>query len=249
MISRKLFVETLEGIKEKFAVREKAEEELQKLGLSIDIQEDLFLNQLLEVLKETVPDPYDYISWWLYDASDYRVSWEENGQKIEKNLEKADDLYDFLVSSAANQPDVEDLLIDMPESGKSFAPEKMIEQTDFLRYMDAVLIYLDTHDIVIKIAQEGVPKYVLLNKKLYDQFFEDLKTPVQAAEDGMVTVEIEVDPELEKKARKALEGTGFTLEQVCEMFLTWCAHYPKDASEWITRAKAELETAQGDSGK
>ena len=88
MISRKLFVDTLEGIKQKFAVREKAEEELHKLGLSIDIQEDLFLNQLLEVLKETVPDPYDYISWWLYDASDYRVSWEENGQPIEKDLEK-----------------------------------------------------------------------------------------------------------------------------------------------------------------
>ena len=92
MISRRLFVDTLDGIKEKFAIRAKAEEELQKLGLSIDIQEDLFLNQMLKVLKETVPDPYDYISWWLYDASDYRVSWEENGQKIEKNLEKADDL-------------------------------------------------------------------------------------------------------------------------------------------------------------
>ena len=115
MISRRLFVDTLDGIKEKFAIRAKAEEELQKLGLSIDIQEDLFLNQMLKVLKETVPDPYDYISWWLYDASDYRVSWEENGQKIEKNLEKADDLYDFLVASAANQPDVEGLLKDMPE--------------------------------------------------------------------------------------------------------------------------------------
>lgn len=43
MISRKLFVDTLDGIKEKFAIRAKAEEELQKLGLSIDIQEDLLL--------------------------------------------------------------------------------------------------------------------------------------------------------------------------------------------------------------
>ena len=249
MISRKLFVDTLEGIKQKFAVREKAEEELHKLGLSIDIQEDLFLNQLLEVLKETVPDPYDYISWWLYDASDYRVSWEENGQPIEKDLEKADDLYDFLVASAANQPDVEGLLKDMPDNEKGIAPEKMIEQTDFLRYMDAVLSYLDTHDIVIQIAQEGVPKYVLLSKKLYDQLYGDLKKSAPVDEDGMITLEIEVDPELEKKARKALEGTGFSLEQVCEMFLTRCAHYPKDATEWITRAKAELETAQGSSNK
>ena len=244
MISRRLFVDTLDGIKEKFAIRAKAEEELQKLGLSIDIQEDLFLNQMLKVLKETVPDPYDYISWWLYDASDYRVSWEENGQKIEKNLEKADDLYDFLVASAANQPDVEGLLKDMPEKEKGLAPEKMIEQTDFLRYMDAVLSYLNTHDIVIKIAQEGIPQYVLLSKKLYDQFFGELKTPAQMDEDSMVTVEIEVDPELEKKARQALVGTGFTLEQVCEMFLTWCAHYPKDAAEWLMRTKEELETAQ-----
>lgn len=249
MISRKLFVDTLEGIKKEFDAREKTEKELLKLGLRIDVQEDPFLNQMLEILKETVPDPYDYISWWLYDTNDYRVSWEEDGQTIERDLEKANDLYDFLVASAADEANVDDLLKDIPDGKNELAPQKMIEQTDFVRYMDAVLSYLDTHDIVIQIAQEGVPQYVLLSKKLYDQFFGDLKVPTQVDEESMVTMEIEVDPELEKKARQALEGTGFTLEQVCEMFLTWCAHYPKDATEWLKKAKTDLESAQGESGE
>lgn len=249
MISRKLFVDTLNGIKKVFDTRDKAEGELLKLGLRVDVQEDPFLNRMLEILKETVPDPYDYISWWLYDTDDYRVSWEENGQTIEKDLKNANDLYDFLVASAADEANVDDLLKDIPNSPNKLAPHKMIEQTDFVRYMDAVLSYLDTHDIVIQIAQEGVPQYVLLSKKLYDQFFGDLKVPTPVDEDGMITMEIEVDPELEKKARQVLEGTGFTLEQVCEMFLTWCAHYPKDATEWLKKAKADLESAQGESSE
>lgn len=249
MISRKLFVDTLEGIKKEFDAREKVEKELLKLGLRIEIQEDPFLSRMLEIFKETVPDPYDYVSWWLYDTDDYHVSWEENGQTIEKDLENANDLYDFLVASAANETNVEDLLKDIPDSENSVAPQKMIEQTDFVRYMDAVLSYLDTHDIAIQIAQEGIPQYVLLSKRLYDQFFRDLKPPTQVDEDGMVAVEIEVDPELEKKARQALEGTSFTLEQACEMFLTWCAHYPKDAAEWLMKAKEELETAQKENGE
>ncbi len=161
-------------------------------------------------------------------------------------MKNANDLYDFLVASAADEANVDDLLKDIPAGKSELAPQKMIEQTDFVRYMDAVLNYLETHDIVIQIAQEGVPQYVLLSKKLYDQFFGDLKVPTQVDEDGMVTMEIEVEPELEKKARQTLEGTGFTLEQICEMFLSWCALYPKDATVWLKKAKADLESAQGE---
>ena len=241
LISRKLFVDTLVGIKKEFENRDSAEKELAKLGLRIDADRTPFLESMLEILKEVVPDPYDYIGWWLYDASDYRVSWEEDGQKIEKDLQNPNDLYDFLLDGAVKSTDVETLLAEVPAKEYDLAPQKMIEQTDFLRYMDAVLNYLETHDIVIQIAQEGVGKYVVMGAKLYHQLFEGLRRPELGNEDNMITVEIQIDPELECRARQAFEGTGFTLEQVCEMFIVWCAHYPKDASKWIEGAKKRQE--------
>ena len=51
------------------------EKELEKLGMRFNIDRTPFLESMLEILKEIVPDPYDYIGWWLYDASDYCVSW------------------------------------------------------------------------------------------------------------------------------------------------------------------------------
>lgn len=135
LISRKLFVDTLVGIKKEFENRDSAEKELAKLGLRIDADRTPFLESMLEILKEVVPDPYDYIGWWLYDASDYRVSWEEDGQKIEKDLQNPNDLYDFLLDGAVKSTDVETLLADVPAKEYDLAPQKMIEQTDFLRYM------------------------------------------------------------------------------------------------------------------
>lgn len=135
MISRKLFVDTLVGIKKEFENRDSAEKELAKLGLRIDADRTPFLESMLEILKEVVPDPYDYIGWWLYDASDYRVSWEEDGQKIEKDLQNPNDLYDFLLDGAVKSTDVETLLADVPAKEYDLAPQKMIEQTDFLRYI------------------------------------------------------------------------------------------------------------------
>ena len=213
LISRKLFVDTLVGIKKEFENRDNAEKELEKLGMRFNIDRTPFLESMLEILKEIVPDPYDYIGWWLYDASDYCVSWEEDGQKIEKDLQDPNDLYDFLLDGAVKTTDVEALLADAPAKEYDLVPQKIIEQTDFLRYMDAVLNYLETHDIVIQIAQEGVGKYVVMGVKLYHQLFEGLKRPELGNEDNMITVEIQIDPELECRARQAFEGTGFTLEQ------------------------------------
>ena len=56
---------------------------------------DLFRGSL--VLKEAVNDQYDYIDWWLYDASpDYKV-WTEDGTK-EWCLKEPGALYDFIVA-------------------------------------------------------------------------------------------------------------------------------------------------------
>ena len=56
-----------------------------------------YLTALLLVLKEAVNDQYDYIDWWLYDASpDYKV-WTEDGTK-EWCLKEPGALYDFIVA-------------------------------------------------------------------------------------------------------------------------------------------------------
>ena len=63
LISRKLFVDTLVGIKKEFENRDNAEKELEKLGMRFNIDRTPFLESMLEILKEIVPDPYDYIGW------------------------------------------------------------------------------------------------------------------------------------------------------------------------------------------
>ena len=56
-----------------------------------------YLIALLNVLKEAVGDQYDYIDWWLYDASpDYKV-WTDDGTK-EWCLKEPGALYDFIVA-------------------------------------------------------------------------------------------------------------------------------------------------------
>ena len=55
----------------------------------------LLLAALLDVLKEAVNDKYDYISWWLYDATpDYKV-WSTD-EKREWCLKEPEALYDFI---------------------------------------------------------------------------------------------------------------------------------------------------------
>ena len=53
----------------------------------------------MAVLKEVMHDQYDYIGWWLYETSDYTVSWEENEETITANLREPEALYDYLVES------------------------------------------------------------------------------------------------------------------------------------------------------
>ena len=50
------------------------------------------------VLKETVNDQYDYIEWWLYEATeDYKV-WESDEGGREWCLKEPEALYDYIVT-------------------------------------------------------------------------------------------------------------------------------------------------------
>ena len=63
---------------------------------------NLHLQALLAVLKESMHDKNDCISWWLYEGSDHTVSWEENGKEVIVELTDASDLYDYLAENAKN---------------------------------------------------------------------------------------------------------------------------------------------------
>jgi len=51
---------------------------------------------LFKLLKEII-DPYEYISWWLYEDVEKAV-WLEDG-KVEIRLDTVEQLYDFLINS------------------------------------------------------------------------------------------------------------------------------------------------------
>ena len=49
------------------------------------------------VMKEAVNDKYDYIGWWLYEATPDHKVW-SNDQKKEWTLDTPEALYDFIVN-------------------------------------------------------------------------------------------------------------------------------------------------------
>jgi len=56
-----------------------------------------YYDALLMVLKETLPDKYDYLSWWLYEgAPDYEI-WSESEAK-KWVLKEPEALYDFITT-------------------------------------------------------------------------------------------------------------------------------------------------------
>lgn len=91
MISREIFLSTLDKIRRQDARIEEFEDALQKL---CDIrpafdQGNLYLEALLELLQYTTNDKSDVIGWWLYEApkDDPTISWIEDGVEITMNID------------------------------------------------------------------------------------------------------------------------------------------------------------------
>ena len=97
MLSKETFCKSLRKIQ---AQRQRDEQ----FSKALELVEDghfvfeggpLLLAALLDVLKEAVNDKYDYIRWWLYDATpDYKV-WSAD-EKREWCLKEPEALYDFI---------------------------------------------------------------------------------------------------------------------------------------------------------
>lgn len=98
MIAKETFCAALRQILEQRAVDEKITAALDLVGDGHYVFgcKNRCLDALLMVLKEAVNDQYDYIDWWLYEASPEYQVWSDNGTK-EWCLKEPEKLYDFIV--------------------------------------------------------------------------------------------------------------------------------------------------------
>ena len=97
MIEKGTFCTVLQMIKEQEEINNKVEEALRLVGDGYYIYgvNNKYYEALMLILKEAMCDHYDYIDWWLHDATeDYRV-WTEDMSK-EWNLKDPNALYDFI---------------------------------------------------------------------------------------------------------------------------------------------------------
>ncbi len=97
-LSKESFCKALALIKEQEEINEQFSNALKLVGNGHFVfgVENRYLEALLLVLKEMVNDKYDYIGWWLYEATgDYAV-W-SGDEKQEWCLKEPEALYDFIV--------------------------------------------------------------------------------------------------------------------------------------------------------
>lgn len=85
---------------------------------------------------------------------------------------------------------------------------------------------------------------------LYDLLVQEAAaSPGEEEDEETVVLEFSIDPEVERAFRELTSPTGFTLEQVAQMFLSWCVYYPEEASAWLKKAAEEQEAASDGEGK
>ena len=97
MISKEGFCKALRMIKEQEAIDDQFCKALEMVGSGHFAfgADSKYLIALRNVLKETVGDQYDYIDWWLYEATDdYEVR--EADKPLKYCLKEPEDLYDYI---------------------------------------------------------------------------------------------------------------------------------------------------------
>jgi len=97
-LSKETFLKVLQLIQEQDQINHDFSRALQTVGNGFTAfgTENRFYNSLMLVLDEIFGDKADYISWWLYEASDdYTVETVDGSQKWD--LREPEALYDYLV--------------------------------------------------------------------------------------------------------------------------------------------------------
>lgn len=102
MISKACFCKALRMIKEQQDIDEQFSKALNMVGDGHFAfgAGNKYLTALLEVLKEAVGDQYDYIDWWLYEATEDFMVWEADESK-KYCLKEPEDLYDYITEIAS----------------------------------------------------------------------------------------------------------------------------------------------------
>ena len=97
MITKEIFCKALMMIKEQREINDKFEDALDLVGDGYFVYgtNNKYYEALLLVLKEAMNDQYDYIDWWLHDATDDKRVWTEDMQN-EWDLNAPEALYDFI---------------------------------------------------------------------------------------------------------------------------------------------------------
>lgn len=100
MISKECFCKALRMIKEQQGIDEQFGKALSMVGDGHFAfgTGNRYLIALLDVLKEAVGDQYDYIDWWLYEATEDYIVWEADETK-KYCLKEPEDLYDYITGS------------------------------------------------------------------------------------------------------------------------------------------------------
>ncbi len=97
MLSKEGFCKALQMIKEQESIDEQFSNALNLVGDGHFVfgAENKYLMALRDVLKEAVNDQYDYIDWWLYEATDDYTVWEADCT-MKYCLKDPEALYDYI---------------------------------------------------------------------------------------------------------------------------------------------------------
>ena len=98
-ISKETFCNALTLIKEQEEIDKQFGEALSNIcdGHIVYGTKNKYLEALLAVLKEAADDKYDYIEWWLYEATDEYTVGLQDGTK-EWHLKTPEALYDYIIN-------------------------------------------------------------------------------------------------------------------------------------------------------
>lgn len=173
MLSRSAFISAIKKIRVQEAAVEEFNMALRKLsdGITTFDIDNQYLEALRDVLSEAMHDTGDWIGWWLFEASDYMVSWDEDGKEVSVNLEDVNDLYDFMVNNAVTLTDEQLPITDMQfDMGVSPAcAQKSVDYCEYTNCFDRITHYVRDNNVALHITENGESQYVLMNTKMWNQ--------------------------------------------------------------------------------
>ena len=182
MLSKEGFCKALQMIKEQESIDEQFSKALDLVGNGHFVfgAENKYLLALRDVLKEAVNDQYDYIDWWLYEATNDYTVWEADCT-MKYCLKEPEELYDFItgtlkpvpVSPEGNSSPRNEVDIEMKHKLPPLSEMERIEQSLLSEKLDEILDRIDNEDIGFVITENGLPKVVIVPFRWVSENFPD----------------------------------------------------------------------------